>query len=388
MDTDSYPIRVAYNSIPLMSPLTGVGQYTKNLCRELEFHNDITLLYFSGVSWGQTNLAEVSFERQMNLNQLKQIVKKYIPNSYQLARKAQQIAFSLGARSYKPDLYHETNFLAFNFLGPTVITVHDLSWVHFPETHPIERVRFFNKYFEPSLRQASRIITDSEFVKQELIDVFGVRPEIINSVALAVEPFFQPLDLAQSRNQLQAKGLIYKMYWLAVGTLEPRKNLQLVIRAFMTLPKSTRQTCPLIIVGMKGWRVDSLEAELKSLVQSGEVIQLGYLSRTDLAVVIAGAKSLIYPSIYEGFGLPILEAMYCGVPVITSNVSSLPEVIGDAGILIDPKDVDGLAKQMQLLFDDGILCANLGVAALKRSYQFSWNKCAKDTAQIYRAALQ
>jgi alpha-1,3-rhamnosyl/mannosyltransferase len=98
MDTDSYPIRVAYNSIPLMSPLTGVGQYTKNLCRELEFHSDITLLYFSGVSWVQTNLAEVSFERQMNLNQLKQIVKKYIPNSYQLARKAQQIAFSLGAK--------------------------------------------------------------------------------------------------------------------------------------------------------------------------------------------------------------------------------------------------------------------------------------------------
>jgi len=382
------PIRVAYNTTSLLSPLTGVGYYTRNLFQELKLRNDVSMLNFYGISWTQSELTDVSFEMQININRLKYIVKKYIPKSYQLVRKVQQIAFTQGAKSYKPNLYHETNFLPFNFSGPTVLTVHDLSWIRFPEMHPIERVRVFNKYFEPSLRQATRIITDSEFVKQELINVFGIRSEVINSVALAAESFFQPLNLAQSFNKLLAKGLTYKMYWLAVGTLEPRKNLQLVLRAFMGLPKSVRQRCPLVIVGMSGWSVDSLETELRSLVQSGEVRQLGYLSREDVAAVIAGAKSLLYPSVYEGFGLPLLEAMCCGIPVITSNVSSLPEVVGDAGILIDPKDSEGLMKQMVRLLDDESLCSDLGAAALQRSYQFSWNKCAKDTVQVYREALQ
>jgi alpha-1,3-rhamnosyl/mannosyltransferase len=388
MSYNNLPIRVAYNTTSLLSPLTGVGQYTRNLFQELKLSNEVSMLNFYGLSWTQKDLTDVSFEMQINISRLKQVVKKYIPKSYLLVKKAQQIAFTLGDKKYKPDLYHETNFLPFNFSGPTVLTVHDLSWIRFPEMHPIERVRVFNKYFEPSLRQATRIITDSEFVKQELIDFFGLRAEVINSVALAAESFFQPLNLPQSLNKLLEKDLTYKMYWLAVGTLEPRKNLQLVLRAFMGLPKSVRQRCPLVIVGMAGWNVDSLEAELRILVQSGEVRQLGYLSREDLAVVIAGAKSLIYPSVYEGFGLPLLEAMCCGVPVITSNVSSLPEVVGDAGILIDPKDVEGLMKQMQRLFDDESLCSNLGAAVLQRSYQFSWNKCAKDTVQVYRAALQ
>jgi alpha-1,3-rhamnosyl/mannosyltransferase len=388
MTYNNLPIRVAYNTTSLLSPLTGVGQYTRNLFQELKLSNEVSMLNFYGLSWTQKDLTDVSFEMQINISRLKQVVKKYIPKSYLLVKKVQQIAFTLGEKIYKPDLYHETNFLPFNFSGPTVLTVHDLSWIRFPEMHPIERVRVFNKYFEPSLRQATRIITDSEFVKQELIDVFGLRAEVINAVALAAESFFQPLDLAQSLNKLLEKDLTYKMYWLAVGTLEPRKNLQLVLRAFMGLPKSVRQRCPLVIVGMTGWNFDSLDAELKTLVQSGEVRRLGYLSREDLAVVIAGTKSLIYPSVYEGFGLPLLEAMCCGVPVITSNVSSLPEVVGDAGILIDPKDVEGLMKQMQRLFDDETLCSTLGAAVLQRSYQFSWNKCAKDTVQVYRAALQ
>jgi len=316
MTYNNLPIRVAYNTTSLLSPLTGVGQYTRNLFQELKLSNDVSMLNFYGLSWTQKDLTDVSFEMQINISRLKQVVKKYIPKSYLLVKKVQQIAFTLGDKKYKPDLYHETNFLPFNFSGPTVLTVHDLSWIRFPEMHPIERVRVFNKYFEPSLRQATRIITDSEFVKQELIDVFGLRAEVINSVALAAESFFQPLDLAQSLNKLLEKDLTYKMYWLAVGTLEPRKNLQLVLRAFMGLPKSVRQRCPLVIVGMAGWNFDSLDAELKILVQSGEVRRLGYLSREDLAVVIAGAKSLIYPSVYEGFGLPLLEAMCCGVPVI------------------------------------------------------------------------
>lgn len=378
-------MKIAFNAVSLLSPLTGIGQYAKSLLLQLDADPSLQVNKFYAKGWS----AEV---RQQGLsasaNKLKQWVRGYVPNSYGLSRAVQQFYFGRGARSFKPDVYHEPNFLAFRFDGPSIITVHDLSWIRYPEMHPIERVRAMDKYFEPGLRRAARIITDSVFVKQELVDVFGVSPDRIHPVALGVEPLFCPLAAAQTQTVLQAQGLTHGNYWLAVGTLEPRKNLQLALRAFMQLAKTERQACPLILVGMKGWKTGPLEQQLQPLIAAGEVRQLGYVSREDLAVIMAGAKALIYPSIYEGFGLPPLEAMACGVPVIASNVSSLPEVVGEAGILVDPQDVDGLAMHMRQLLEDDGFCATLGKKARARSLQFSWAQCAKNTIDVYKAALK
>jgi glycosyltransferase involved in cell wall biosynthesis len=384
MPTKLRPIKLAFNAVPLLSPLTGIGQYADNLLREFDLDEQTNTYKFYGSNW--------AFERASNqqikaAGVLKKIIRHVVPNARALSRGVQQFRFSAGVKRFKPDLYHEPNYLAFHFDGPTVITVHDLSWIRYPEMHPIERVRAMNKYFEPALRRATRIITDSQFVKDELVDVFGVNATHITPVYLGAEEMFRPMYSSETQQILQNHGLQHGAYWLGVGTLEPRKNLQLALSAFMRLPKVDRQACPMVLVGMKGWRTDALEAQLAPLVLSGEVRVLGYLSRAELVTLMAGAKALIYPSVYEGFGLPLLEAMCCGVPVITSNVSSLPEVVGDTGILIDPLDIDGLREQMLKLRHDENLCKRMGAAALGRSKQFSWAQCAQNTMQVYQAAL-
>jgi glycosyltransferase involved in cell wall biosynthesis len=169
-----------------------------------------------------------------------------------------------------------------------------------------------------------------------------------------------------------------------VGTLEPRKNLSAVLLAYMQLPADIRKHYPLVLVGMKGWHTSSLEKQMAPLVAAGEIRQLGYLEREDLAAIIAGALTLVYPSIYEGFGLPPLEAMTCGVPVIASNVSSLPEVVGDSGLLVNPHDIDDIAKAMETMITAPDIRATSAQKALARSAEFSWDSCVDQTMGIYR----
>ena len=317
----------------------------------------------------------------------KEVIRKFVPKAYDIGRWGQQWRFSSGVQKFKPDVYHEPNFLAYRFDGPTIITVHDLSWIRYPEMHPVERVRAMDKFFEPGLRRASRVITDSEFVKQELIQVFGIRPEIIHPVLLGADVLFVPQDAAQTQTVLQGLSLSHGHYLLAVGTLEPRKNLHVALDAYASLPAKLRERFPLVLVGMKGWKTSSLEQKLAPIVASGQVRQLGYLSREDLAKVMAGAAAMVYPSIYEGFGLPPLESMACGVPVIASNVSSIPEVVGDSGLLIDPLDAKALTHKMMQLLEDEVLRLQLAKRALERSKLFSWEKCVDQTVHIYRSAI-
>ena len=252
---------------------------------------------------------------------------------------------------------------------------------------PQDRVRAMNKYFEPGLRRACRILTDSHFVKQELIDVFGVSPHIIHPVHLGVERQYRPHAPDETRATLSRLGLRHGQYLLAVGTLEPRKNLQLALRAFMAMPQVSRKRYPLVLAGMKGWGGSELDKQMSPLLAAGEIIQLGYLGREDLMRVTAGACALVYPSVYEGFGLPPLEAMACAVPVIVSNVSSIPEVVGNCGVLIDPEDADQLCQAMLMMTQDPKLREAYAQQALVRSRLFSWERCTRETMSVYRAAI-
>jgi alpha-1,3-rhamnosyl/mannosyltransferase len=179
---------------------------------------------------------------------------------------------------------------------------------------------------------------------------------------------------------------VHGEYLLAVGTLEPRKNLSAALHAYRSLPASLRARYPLVIVGMLGWKTSALEQSLAPLVQAGEVRQLGYLPREELAVVTAGAMAMVYPSLYEGFGLPPLEAMACGVPAITSNTSSLPEVVGDSALTMAPHDVDLLASHMRDMLTQPELRQQLSERALARSRTFSWARCVDETLDAYRLA--
>lgn len=376
-------MRIAFNATALLSPLTGIGQYSYHLAKGLAACDEIDAEFFYGAYWSQ----DVRSAPLPAAGSLLPWIRSNVPFSYALRRVVQDHRFASHVRHKRFDIYHEPNILPLPYDGLTVLTVHDLSWIRFPEMHPAERVRAMDKYFESGLRRASLILTDSEFVKRELMDVFGLRPELIVPVPLGVEPLFRPQTAEETLPVLNRHGLIYGQYLLAVGTLEPRKNLQVALQAFMQLPPAKRKHYPLVLVGMTGWHTSVLEAQMAPMIRTGEVRQLGYLPREDLATVIAGATTLIYPSIYEGFGLPPLEAMACGVPVIASDVSSLPEVVRDTGLLVNPHDAEEVAQAIQLMVSDPAVRCKLSAKALARSKRFTWNRCVTQTIDAYQQLL-
>lgn len=384
-------MKIAFNASPLLSPLTGIGQYTYHLAKGLQADSELSMHFFYAGVWSQ-DVRESADPTQSNAtwrSTLRSAVKKSIPNAtrYKLSRYWRQHSFGKGCADQNIEIYHEPNFLAYRCDAPSVITVHDLSWIRYPHTHPKERVAEMNRYFQPGLERASLILTDSEFVKQELMDLFGTPANRIKPVPLGAEGVFHPRSKEATSAVLSRLGLGHGQYLLAVGTLEPRKNLGLALQAYRSLPTAMRQHIPLVLVGMKGWLTSALEREMAPLVTAGQIRVLGYLPREDLATVIAGALCLIYPSIYEGFGLPPLEAMASAVPVISSNVSSLPEVVGDSGVLIDPHNAQALAQAMTQMIEDPEFRNRLAQKSLERSRLFSWNRCVEQTIAAYHQVL-
>jgi glycosyltransferase involved in cell wall biosynthesis len=376
-------IHIAFNGSALLSPLTGVGQYSKCLAEELTASGAADLHFFYAAIWSQ----DIRTGPIKEIGAIKEFIKNFVPQPYRVSRAVQQWRFNLGIRRIRPHLYHEPNFLPFQFDGPTVITAHDLSWIRFPETHPSERVAVMNELFPRSLAAASHILTDAEFVRQEIIEEFGVAPGRITSVPLGARSIFRPRSAEECAAALSEHGLRYRGYILCVGTLEPRKNLELAIRAYAGLPAAVRRQYPLVTVGMKGWLTSRPESLMQPLVSSGELRPLGYASDEALATLYAGALTLVYPSLYEGFGLPPLEAMASGTPVIVSDRSTLPEVVGDAGVIIDASDEVALRDALRRFADDPAYWQDRAAASLRRAGGFSWQRCAEQTFDVYRKVL-
>lgn len=375
-------LNVAFGGLALLSPLTGIGQYAWHLGSGLRELPDLDLDFFYDTGFSR----ELRQGASILTGRVRGLARRLMPNAYAVRRALQQRRFDSGARAKRYDVYHEPNYLALRFDGPTIITVHDLSWIRYPQTHPAERVRAMDRYFEPALRNAALLLTDSLFVKNEILEVFGFDADRILPIPLGLDPMFRPLTSAQTQPVIGPLGLTHGGYLLSVGTLEPRKNLHSTIAAYASLAPALRERHPLVLAGMRGWRTTAIERLLEPLVASGHVRMLGYLKREELAAVTAGALALVYPSLYEGFGLPPLEAMGCGVPAIASNVSSLPEVVGDTGIQVPPMDVEALAQAMRRMMEDDRFRADLSVRAVARSAMFTWERCVQETAAAYRRA--
>lgn len=376
-------LKLALNATSLLSPLTGIGQYVLNLAKEFVKSETVDPDFFYALFW-QKKILDSSMTRG---NKLRSSIRDYVPYSYEISRFLQKRRFTQYTKKNKFDLYHEPNYLLMPFHGPSVTTVHDLSWIHYPELHPANRVHALNKYFEKSLENTNYIITDSEYIRQELINLLSVKPEKIQAIHLGVEDLFQPRTEIEIRKTLQQYALSYKSYLLAVGTLEPRKNLNFVLQTYQQLPKTVKNKFPLIIIGMRGWNISDLDSLLQASINKDEIKLLGYIPRIDLAAITAGAKTLIYPSIYEGFGLPPLEAMACGVPPIISNLSSLPEVVRDGGITIPSTDQEALISAIIRLIEDDNYERHLSQQALKLAQPMTWQHCAAQTYQAYRQAI-
>jgi len=371
-------LRLSFNATAIKGNLTGIGNYAYQLANAILKKNECNVDFFNGHSWSPI----LKHAQSTSLARYKGLIRDHVPYSYEIARKMMQLAFTKGIKN--ADIYHEPNYLAFQTDVPTVITVHDLSWIIYPELHPKSRVRALNLNFEKSLQQAQYIITDSHYIKQQLVNTFNCPSDKVIPVHLGFNDKIKDLTPDLIELCLARHNLKQKQFLLVLGTIEPRKNIRIALDAFTSLPSNIRKAYPLVIVGMKGWLYADLEKQLKKMMDDDEIKVLGYLPEQEVNALLNASKMLIFPSIYEGFGLPPLEAMACATPVIGSNASSIPEVIGQAGILLDPNDSSGFKESIVRLIDDDTLYRDLASLSLARSRLFSWEKCASETIHVYK----
>ena len=266
---------------------------------------------------------------------------------------------------------------------PFVVTVHDLSFLLFPEGFRGGNRIYLRTLTGLSLRRARRVIAVSESTRQDLARLYGLAPQRVDVVHNGVDAAFRPLPAGEVEAFRSRKGLPER-FLLFVGTLEPRKNIVRLVEAYAQLP---RPRIPLMLVGGKGWFYEEISARVEELDLADEVRFVGYIPAEELPLWYNAAEALAYPSLYEGFGLPALEAMACGTPVVTSGTSSLPEVVGEAGMLVEPTDVAALAGALQQVLEDGDLQEQMRTAGLARAASFSWQRTARETVKCYRRAL-
>lgn len=291
-------------------------------------------------------------------------------------------------RAFSRTLVHSTNYFLPEAAPIGVITVHDLSVFRFPETHPLERIRQFERLFESSLRRAVHIITDTETVRHELAQTFQLGLEQITAVPLGVSELFRPAVARALPPALQGWGLERGSYGLCVATVEPRKKLLELVRTWRRLPRAIRDRVPLAVAGGAGWNNDEILDEMRTAQQEGWLRHLGHVKEADLPALYAGAALFVYPSIYEGFGLPPLEAMASGVPVIVSNQSCLSEVCGEAAFYVDPDDDNGFLGAILQGLEDDHWRDNAVRQGLARSARFTWERCTEDTVAVYHSAVR
>lgn len=367
---------------PVRFPLTGIGRYTYELATRLQRSSEINdLQFFAGRRFLPS--LPTAADQSDAVHGLKRLVQKNAV-AVEAYRRLMPYLRKRALKGHEDHLYHSPNYYLPPFAGPSVATFHDLSPFTWAHCHAPQIARFLQKELTLTLQRADALITDSHYTRQELADYFGWPIERIHAVPLASSPEFHPRSADSLREALARYGLQAGGYSLFVGTIEPRKNLETLLDAYGKLPVALRQRWPLILTGYHGWRSEAIHQRVAQAQQQGWARYLGFAASEDLPLLYAGARLFTFPSHYEGFGLPVLEAMSSGVPVVCSNSSSLPEVAGQAALMCAPGDVDGLSA----LLRQGLEDENWRLAAVQQGLThaagFSWERCAQATIEVYR----
>lgn len=284
-----------------------------------------------------------------------------------------------------PELFHGPNYFLPDRISDGIITVHDLSVLRFPEMHPEERVREFERKFSSSLERSSIIITDTEVIKEEVVARFGLSRDRVCSIHLAAGSVFRPRDDRALSSSLAQWGLRPGQYGLSVCTLEPRKRIRELVEAWGELDAKVRSATPLVLCGADGWRMDVFERTLGLAEKDGWLVRTGYVGADVLPLLYAGARLFVYPSLYEGFGLPPLEAMASGVPVLISDEPSLVEVAGDAACIVDPADAKAFTAAINRLLTDDEMRSAMREKGLAHSATYDWSRCVQQTIDVYHS---
>lgn len=288
------------------------------------------------------------------------------------------------ARRAAVDLIHGLAFVGpIGGVCPFVVTIHDLSFLFYPRSFRVLNRLYLRLFTRLSVRRARRVIAVSESTRRDVIHTYGIAPEKVDVVHNGVDPAFRPLSADQIA-AFRARHGLPERFILFVGTLEPRKNVPRLLRAYAQLPAGRP---PLVLVGGKGWFYAEVFRLVEELGLTTEVRFAGYAPPDDLPIWYNAATLFVYPSLYEGFGLPPLEALACGTPVIASTSSSLPEVMGQAGLLVDPADTSALAEALHRALTDQVWQAQMKVSGPAQASRFSWQEAARGTVRSYRRAL-
>lgn len=367
----------------LAAAFAGVGRYTLRLAQKLERHPEVDdLHYFSQLSY----LTELpSVHPGTGWRSLRQGLKS-LPGAQAIYDVVKNRRFRL-LRPKAATLYHQPNFLLMPFSGPSVATIHDLSFINYPQFHPRERIRRLERLLPQTLQRGNHFITDSEFIRGEIIEKLGVSANKITAIHLGVDDTFQVRPREACMPILHHYRLASLSFLLAVGTLEPRKNITGLMQAYLRLPGRMRSHHPLVIAGSPGWNQEQLPPGCAALVERGQIIFLGFIPPAHLPYIYSAAHAFVYPSFYEGFGLPPLEAMASGIPTLVSNRAALPEVTGGHAASFDPDDDSALDQALLSLLADEALRENLRAGGLARAKKFSWQRTANATVDVYRNIL-
>ncbi len=374
-------MRVLLDVDAIAPPLTGIGRYALALARGLQQSRRIDKVDFFAVGRKVNRIEDLLREEQFLVK-----LKRHVPAT-RVVRKLYHLASKLQFKSQinysRYNVFHSPNYRLMPFKGRTVSTFHDLSIERFPEFHPPERLVIWHKEIRPVVERVSHLIADSEFIRQEIIELLGVSPERITAIHLGVDNAFRSYNEYECHDALVRYGLRHGEFCLAVATIEPRKNFLRLLKAFELLPPELRKAYPLAIAGAKGWLNDDIHDAIGRLVAQGAVIRLGYIAESDLPKLYASAAVFAYPSLYEGFGLPVLEAMASGTAVLSSKSSSIPEVAGDACLLVDPYSVEEISDGLRQMLDNPERRSQWAQAGLVRAREFTWQKCVDQTIDVY-----
>jgi glycosyltransferase involved in cell wall biosynthesis len=371
---------IGIDGLPLSEPKTGVGHYTFELARALALlspEDEFELVSprpFLAPTGDEADALPVNLRAvQAQVGLLGQ--RWFL---FGLSRYIKQRGLAL---------FHGTNYeVPLRKTCPAVLTIHDLSLLLYPATHEAGRVRRARRRLPLMARAATMIVTPTESVKSEVCAHLAIAGDRVMAVPEAARDIFHPQSAAQTLATRRRLG-IEDDFLLFVGTLEPRKNLHALVRAFREVLHETGARLQLVIAGMKGWLTDDLFAQVKQSGLSDRIVFTGYLPDDELCALYSSCRAFVYPSLYEGFGLPLLEAMACGAPVIASRISSLVEVAGDAALLFAPTDAQALARNVLALLHDEKLRRRLVAQGIKRAAEFSWQRTARSMRAVYDEAL-
>ena len=370
-------MRIALDGFPLSSPRTGIGHYTFELARALAHtapNHNFELI--SPLPFADSVVQELQQASAPNL-----VLNNPQPTSF--SRRWWAIGLPLFLRKNAFDVFHGTNYeVPLWNRQRNVLTIHDLSILLHPEYHEPNLVRRARRRLPLMVRSAAMIIAVTESIKREICEHLKVKPERVVVTPEAPRQVFRPMPVPETIATRLRLG-IEADFILFVGTIEPRKNLLTLVRAFEQVLRTTELRPQLVIAGGEGWLMEELYSFIGTSGIGDRVRFIGYTSDEALRALYSSCRICVYPSLYEGFGLPPLEAMACGAPVITSHIPAIAETVGSAAVLIDPHSVAGLAHSIIHLWNDEQLRTHLSQAGLQRAAEFSWQRTAKLTLDAY-----